>query len=326
MSPSGEYLAFMSSEPLTGYNNHDTVSGMPDEEVFLYDATTGKLVCASCNLGSAPHGVLDRGAGGVRQPVLYDETEIWAASRSGVDPWIGAIIPGWTAASGLRAYYQSRYLLNSGQLFFDSPDALVPADANGNMDVYEYRPSGEACSSATQGTSEIYREEEGGAGCVALISSGTSSQESVFLDSSTSAEDVFFLTSSRLSPTDIDESFDVYDAHVCSGAAPCPAPSAGPPAPCNEESSCRSPAPPATSLLAPTSATFSGFGNLPPSLPASKPLTNAQKLSKALRVCRVKPNARKRKACEAAARRRYPVKVRHKVRTKLKSKGKSKHK
>ena len=36
VSPDGEWLAFMSDRSLTGYDNHDAVSGMPDEEVYLY--------------------------------------------------------------------------------------------------------------------------------------------------------------------------------------------------------------------------------------------------------------------------------------------------
>ncbi len=40
---------------------------------------------------------------------------------------------------------------NSGRLFFDSPDALVPQDINGLEDVYEYEPTGEgSCTEATR--------------------------------------------------------------------------------------------------------------------------------------------------------------------------------
>ena len=46
VSPDGRYLAFMSDRSLTGYDNVDAVSGMRNEEAFLYDAVTGKLVCA----------------------------------------------------------------------------------------------------------------------------------------------------------------------------------------------------------------------------------------------------------------------------------------
>ena len=59
VSPNGRYLAFMSDQPLTGYDNVDAdpeAGGARDEEVFLYDARSGRLVCASCNpSGEPPH-------------------------------------------------------------------------------------------------------------------------------------------------------------------------------------------------------------------------------------------------------------------------------
>ena len=50
----------MSERSLTGYDNRDANSGVPDEEVFLYDADTGRLVCASCNpTGARPVGLFE---------------------------------------------------------------------------------------------------------------------------------------------------------------------------------------------------------------------------------------------------------------------------
>ena len=58
VSPNGRWLAFMSNRSLTGYDMHDAFSGRPDEEVYLYDASGDKLVCASCNpSGARPVGV-----------------------------------------------------------------------------------------------------------------------------------------------------------------------------------------------------------------------------------------------------------------------------
>ncbi len=58
VSPNGRYLAFMSSRRLTGYENRDANNDVPDEEVFLYDADTGRLMCASCNpTGARPVGL-----------------------------------------------------------------------------------------------------------------------------------------------------------------------------------------------------------------------------------------------------------------------------
>ncbi len=40
VSPDGGYLAFMSQQRLTGYDNTDAASGKPNEEVYLYDAAS----------------------------------------------------------------------------------------------------------------------------------------------------------------------------------------------------------------------------------------------------------------------------------------------
>ena len=74
---------------------------------------------------------------------------------------------------------------------------------------------------------------------------GSLREESAFLDASRrsqggeEAEDVFFLTSARLVPEDEDTAFDVYDAHMCSAAAPCSAATVTTP-PCETADSCRS--------------------------------------------------------------------------------------
>ena len=67
----------------------------------------------------------------------------WACS------WIGARSGSVTGSRGTyragprrapeSALYQSRYLLNDGRLFFDSPDHLVPQASNHKEDVYRVR-------------------------------------------------------------------------------------------------------------------------------------------------------------------------------------------
>ena len=62
VSSDGLWFAFMSNRSLTGYDSRDARSGVPDEEVFLYDASTRGLVCASCDpTGARPYGELDTG-------------------------------------------------------------------------------------------------------------------------------------------------------------------------------------------------------------------------------------------------------------------------
>lgn len=116
-SPSGRYLAFMSQRPLTGYDNtgpcaNDNAGGFlpgPCPEAYLFDAATGRLVCASCNpTGARPLG--------------------WARL---------------TVISEGKSYLQPRYLADSGRLVFGTKDSLSPLDTNeGFEDVYQWEPAG----------------------------------------------------------------------------------------------------------------------------------------------------------------------------------------
>ncbi len=57
VSPNGLWLAFMSQQNLTGYDTHDALREGSDEEVYLYDASTNRLVCPSCEqTGALPAG------------------------------------------------------------------------------------------------------------------------------------------------------------------------------------------------------------------------------------------------------------------------------
>jgi hypothetical protein len=135
--------------------------------------------------------------------------------------------------------------------------------------VYEYEPptkggEGEGdCTTSTQSPSDVYSPKA--EGCVGLISSGESSEQSAFLDASASGGDVFFMTTSQLVPTDVDRSYDVYDAHECTTKSPCFPPAAEVPPACNTEASCKAaPEPQPSIYAAPSSATFVGPGNLAP--------------------------------------------------------------
>jgi hypothetical protein len=295
VSPNGQWLAFMSNRNLTGYDTTDAVTKKPDEEVYLYDAAADRLVCASCNpTGARPVGI------------IYNSAEqIVSGDRIFNEQGIAANIPGGTAFSLDETRYQSRYLSDSGRLFFDSNDALVPQDVNGTEDVYEYEPGGVgSCTSA----SETFSERSGG--CAGLISSGTSSEESAFLDASETGGDVFFETTARLAPQDFDNALDIYDAHECTAQVPCFAPAPIAPPTCTTGDSCKpAPAPQPSIFGAPASATFSGAGNVVPSgsPPAvtQRSSTGAQQLARALGRCEKKRNRRQRAACERKARKRY---------------------
>lgn len=294
-TPDGNLLAFMSERPLTGYDNRDAVSGKPDEEVYLYNAVSGHLVCASCNpTGARPDGV-EYASGYAR---LFAGDRVWGSTQ-----WIAANIPGWTPYRPLDALYQSRYLSPSGRLFFNSSDALVPQDVDGTEDVYEYEPAGVGSCTSSSATFSAKSE-----GCVDLISAGTSAEESGFADASESGSDVFFLTSSSLAPEDVDSARDMYDARECTAQAPC-ASAPVPPPPCETGDACKAaPTPQPAVFGAPSSETFSGAGNIVPETHgervAARSLTRAQKLARALRACRGKPH-RRRAECERRARRQF---------------------
>jgi hypothetical protein len=269
VSPNGLWLAFDSSGHPTGYDNADAVSGQPDEEVYLYDAATEKLTCASCDpSGARPAGAetgheatLSGGAGNIFEPAT----------------WVAANVPPWTPMALGQAEYQSRYLSNSGRLFFDSHDALSPQDVNGTEDVYELEPTGVGSCTATGAS---FSERSGG--CVALISSGTSTEESAFLDASETGSNVFFLTAAKLSSADFDNQLDIYDARECTGSSSCFAPAPVQPSPCETGDSCKpAPSPQPTIFGAPASSTFVGVGNVSP--PASKPAATKRSATKTVK-------------------------------------------
>jgi hypothetical protein len=227
--------------------------------------------------------------------------------------WLAAGLPGWTPYDEFHhALYQSRYLSDSGRLFFDSSDALVAQDVNNNQDVYEFEPVGVGSCTSDSATYSSATQ-----GCASLISSGRADGESAFLEASASRGDVFFMTYERLTDQDVDNALDLYDAHVCTATLPCPSQAAVPP-PCSTADSCRSaPSPQPAIFASPSSATFSGVGNVvstPASSvrPKSVGVSRAQKLAGALRACRKKRDRHKRAACEASARKHYgPRKATH---------------
>lgn len=99
-SPSGRYLAFVSSEPLGGAQTGGR------ESVYLYDATAAELACASCN---------PNGTAATADAVLMH----------------GFNFPSFTARA-------RNFVTDGGSVFFDTVAGLLPADGNGRQDVYEF--------------------------------------------------------------------------------------------------------------------------------------------------------------------------------------------
>ena len=304
VSPDGRFLTFMSNQGLKtvnwpqGYDNRDALGGVPDEEVFVYDESSNQLTCVSCDpTGARPTGIFDEGNLNENGGLLSDREDTWESD------WLAADIPAWDTTHAIpeRWPYQSRYLSDEGRLFFNSFDSLVAQDTNGKADVYEYEPGHVGSCERPDG-------------CVSLISSGTSGEESAFLDASGmgpgghESEDVFFITQAKLTSQDYDMSFDVYDAHVCSSAAPCSSTPVAPPE-CSSGDSCKAAPSLQPEIFGPApSATFSGTGDIVGSHVPSvkeKSLTTGQKLARALRACRAKKSQKSRKACERQVRKRY---------------------
>ena len=241
-SPDGGQLAFNSNRSLTGQPNVDLETGKPVQHVFLYDASSDELECASCNpTGSASKGEIAQGFS-----QLVDSQKTWIGER------VSAIVPPTTANdSGGASLYRNRVVFDTGRVFFNSLDGLVSADSNGQWDVYQFEPIGQGTCTASSGGAAVARS---GNGCVSLISSGTAEDESVFVDASASGEDAFFLTPARLSVLDTDNELDLYDARV-NGVAATLAPNAE----CLGEA-CQ-PAAAAPNDPTPASAAFKGRGN-----------------------------------------------------------------
>jgi DNA-binding beta-propeller fold protein YncE len=206
-SPDGEWLAFESKKSLTGYD--DSALGSEYSELYLYSAATGQFTCASCDPTGEPAGA----QGGVAQR--------------------------GEALGEIYGLFPNRHVLtDAGQVFFETTEALVPSDTNGQRDVYEYEGTG-----------------------AHLISSGTSSFETALEDVSESGNDVFFRSNQQLVPQDnLEGQLVTYDARVAGGF-----PAAVSPPPCTTADACRTPAPSQPSIYgAPASQTFSGLGNLAP--------------------------------------------------------------
>lgn len=183
----GQRLLFTSKAKLTGYDNTDKVTGLPDTELFLYDAGAASLKCVSCN------------------PV---------ASKKPKGPsWI----PGaWANGISFAAYKPRALSANAKRVFFTSQDALVTADSNSNpttgtgiADAYQWEAQGEGSCKAP-------------AGCISILSNGSLPQGATFADASAEGADAYFLTESSLLGTD-PGSMDLYDAKV-GGGFPEPAP------------------------------------------------------------------------------------------------------
>jgi len=173
-------------------------------------------------------------------------------------------------------------------VFFDSAEALTPQAVAGVEHVYEYHE-----------------------GQVYLISDGQDEGGAVFEGATLSGSDVFLRSDEALVRQDASPNTpNIYDARIDGGFPP-PVPAT---VPCSGEA-CQGAQSAAPTLASPLSAMFTGGENVTPSTAtrpkpsATKPLTRAQRLSKALKVCRRDRSPKKRQACEKQAKQKYGEKA-----------------
>lgn len=156
-------------------------------EIYRYDATSG-LTCVSCDPTGAP-------------PQSDSELESYSSERLMPFPPVNAI----SAIENVTA--------DGARVFFQSRDPLVVGDLDGKLDVYEWRSSG---------TPSCDRP----AGCISLVSGGTSSYDDYLYGMTPDGHDVFFQSADLLVPQDTDTTPSIYDARLGGGfpvqAAPQP--------------------------------------------------------------------------------------------------------
>jgi sugar lactone lactonase YvrE len=176
-TPDGEAFVFQSHAQLTAYDNGGK------GEIYRY-APAGpgvQLICVSCDPGGAP-------AGGDALLQSFEVTEPTALTPNITD--------------------------DGRSVFFESPDQLLPEDANDATDVYQWRAMG-----AGTGVEECKRA----AGCLALISAGQGELSSNLYGMTADGHDVFFGTLDKLVGADIPDDPSLYDARVEGGIPDPPA-------------------------------------------------------------------------------------------------------
>lgn len=146
VTPDGQHLAFVSQGCIDTEGNPAPCG---DDEVYLYDAATEHLTCASC-------------------------------SRAGGRPIGDSLLP-----RAFSEFYNQRYLSESGsRLFFNSSDALAPQDTNGLQDVYEWERNGAgSCPPTGEGHVEegcVFLLSGGTSGDVSSFADATPSGNDVF--------------------------------------------------------------------------------------------------------------------------------------------------
>jgi hypothetical protein len=186
----GEVFVFQSHARLTAYDNSGPCGAGGATalcgEIYRYDPAAAegeRLLCVSCDPSDAP-------------------------------PSADALLQDVRNGTGVREDTRIVNLTDDGtRVFFESPDRLLPEDANAVEDIYEWKARGAGC------------QREGG--CLALISSGQGESANYIYGMSSDGHDVFFRTREKLVGSDAAGSPSIYDARIEGGipdqsvVAPC---------------------------------------------------------------------------------------------------------
>ena len=215
MSADGSTWVFSSTKPLRG----STTDPLPRpsraannlaSEVYRYVVGDDNATCISCPAPGAP-----------------------SSLGASIDAF-GPHDTGVTVGSGKPGRPSRNVSTDGKRVFFYTPNALLPEDANTKGDVYLWED-----------------------GALSLISTGKSARNTYLLDSSASGDDVFIASVEELFPGDVDEAYDVYDVRVGGGQA----------AIAKDEScsgdNCQGSLTSPLGAATPASAAFQGLGNPP---------------------------------------------------------------
>ncbi len=183
VSPDGDHMALLTRAQLTSYSSVvPNLLGAPTqaEEMYVFNPSTGEVNCASClPSGEPPSIVTTLNTNETGEPYNYD----------------------------VRASESGRFMSDDGRVAFTTADALVPADTNRKMDVYEF--ANNRAQLITTGTGD--RDTQGG---VVFYPSLHTGFESISHD----GVDLYFSTFETLVPEDHNGAFvKFYDARSGGG-------------------------------------------------------------------------------------------------------------
>ena len=187
VTPDGKHLYFGSTSPLVGFEP-GTCFGSPLGGFISHNCANAFLYSVEGSTADDPN--LTCLTCSLTEPGLPMEE---------VGNFIDLVRDGRLLGVAMTTQHlgETRALSADGRyVFFTSRRAILEEDTNGHLDAYEYDTKTES---------------------VHLLSSGTSPQDSYFVDASSDGSDVFIHTQEALSGWDIDENYDLYDVRLNGG-------------------------------------------------------------------------------------------------------------